>query len=387
MTSRFPLDLLKPGMILKAAVMYEGGLLLSKGTSISDRHIKQMRAWGVKEFEVDGTFPDFESLLATALEAPTDIVDLKAVGLEPPEPEAPKIPAYEPKGYELDDGATFIIDETITYTSQPIAFNKNVLVQGGIAGKVELHSTGDISVTGEVRGGARLIAGGKVTVRGAIEGTIVDPVVVKAAQAELQVARFASINVAGDVKAKSLYRCGTHAGASVIVSHPEQGIIAGETEANANIIAESAGGDGGDFAVLRISNTRQKQLFLAVSKIEKAIGEKTGEIARLEKVIEVIRLLGEKVVQLPQEKKQEMAAQSKRYMELKSEVAEHLATKERIARELEEDKESFEDCPIRITHIFPGVEIVLGSSSLKVNNRVNTTGYYQKHGRILAQSL
>lgn len=383
MTSSFPLDVLKPGMILKAAVLYEGGLLLAQGATISDRHIKQMRAWGVKDFEVEGTFPNFASVLSTSAAASVDVIDLKAAGLEPT---APEPPPYKPKGYEIDDGATFVIDETIAYVDRPIAFNKSIVVQGSIAGHVELHATGTLSVTGDVRAGARLIAGGAFTCRGLIEGSIGDPVLVTAASADVQAARFVTLRVAGDVKARTLFRCGTHAGGTVTATHPEQGIIAGETEANARIVAESAGGDSGDFAVLRIPETRRKQLFQAISKMEKVSAEKSAEIARLEKVIEVIRLLGEKVVQLPQEKKQELAMQSKRYMDLKAEVAEIANTRERMTRELEDEGDTAEDCPIRIARIFPGVEIALGSASLKLTARQNATGYRLRRGRILAQS-
>ena len=166
----------------------------------------------------------------------------------------------------------------------------------------------------------------------------------------------------------------------------DDGIVGGETEAGGVLRASLARGEGERFAILKVGMQRHKQLFLAMTKVEEGIAQKGAEMARLEEVMEVIRLLGEKVVALPPEKKQELALQSKRYMELKAELAELGATRDRIREELEEEKLHFEQCPIQLERLLPGVEIVLGAASLKLNSRMAATAYYSKSGRIRAVS-
>jgi len=129
---------------------------------------------------------------------------------------------------------------------------------------------------------------------------------------------------------------------------------------------------------------RQKQLFSVSMNLKKAIEEKMAEMSKLEKVIEVIRLLGDKVTTLPQEKKQELALQSKRYMELKNEISEYNNKLQRIEEEISDEKPSIEKCPILIHNIKPSIELLFGSVSLTLNSRQGMTGYYLRNNRVFA---
>jgi uncharacterized protein (DUF342 family) len=367
-------------MTLLKAISSEGGELLAAGAVITDRHIRQLQSWGLESFEVEAGAATLQEVVKAPAGASPAVIDLVAVGLEK---EAPR---FVPKGYETEGGATFIVEEPVKHTATPVIFERGVLVYGEIGAGVTLEAGEAIQVVGDIAPGARLKAGGDITVKGTVMGTSAEPVTISGASVLLDRATRAVITARERVAAGSLLHCTTRAGGLVEVTGAETGIVGGETEAGVGIHASSAGGDGPIFAVLRVSLARQKQLFQATTKLEKLIAEKETEVARLEKIMEVIRLLGEKVVALPPEKKQELAMQSKRYMDLKSEILDHRATIERIRAEVEVAIQTIEECPVQLRKILPGIEIMIGSSTLKLSSRQGATGYHLKAGRILATS-
>jgi uncharacterized protein (DUF342 family) len=377
--SRFPITALQPGMTLLKAVSSEGGELLPAGAVVTERHIRQLQSWGLEAFEVEGAV-SLQDVVKIPEGAAPAVIDLVAAGLEK---EAPK---FVPKGYETEGGATYIVEEPITHAAEPVTFPRGVLVYGEIGPGVTIEAGESIQVVGGIAAGAKLTAGGDLTVKGAVTGSAQGPVLLTGGNISLDRATRAIITARENVTAVSLLQCATRASGLVTVTGAETGIVGGETEGGIGIHAAAAGGEGSTFAVLRVSMARQKQLFQAVTKLEKMIVEKEAEVGRLEKIMEVIRLLGEKVVALPPEKKQELAMQSKRYMDLKNEIQEHRATIERIRVEVESSIQSIEECPVKIKRILPGLEIVIGSATLRLSSRQGATGYHLKAGRILAIS-
>lgn len=364
-------------MILNTSLMYQGGILLSKGATVTERHLKQMKTWGVDIFETQDSFSDFSQVVQ---QAGTSAV----ASAFPPAAAAPVAAAYRPKGYEIDSGATFIIDDSIDYTEGPILMDQNLVIQGTIHEDVQLETSGDIQIIGEVHPGSKIFTKGNLTVRGTIMGEKDRPAIIRAKNIKGVVAERSLLTSQFNVEMMSLRNCTTRAGGEVEVSDQTIGILGGETEAGISIRAGSAKGTTEGPAILKVLLLRQKQLFQAITRIEKSTLEKEEEYQKLSKVIDVIRLLGDKIVTLPPEKKQELALQSKRFMELKTEIAELQKMRERIQDEMEGDVISIDSCPVQINEIYPGVEIGLGASILRLNSRQSRTGYYQKAGRILA---
>jgi uncharacterized protein (DUF342 family) len=376
--SRFPIAAFRPGMTLKAALLHDGGQLLPAGATVTDRHLQQMASWGIEEVETEQTFASLDQLVRT--EGGAEVMDLAALGLEP------KVDRRLPPGRFSEDGKTYIVEETLLAEKEPWIFDENVHVRGQVGEKAVLKSLGSIQIDGTVGPGAVLSAGGNLAVLGAVVGAAETAVRLDAENVRLAVAHFAEIEARHALQAASLHYCRARAGGDVTVTDAENGILSGEIEAGGVIRAAVARGESDRFAVLRVPLQRHKQLFLAMTRLEQGIAQKAEEMARLEKVMEVIRILGEKVVALPPEKKQELALQSRRYMELKGEMTEMNATRDRIRDELENEEITFEACPIQLEKLMPGVEIVLGAASLKLNSRLAATAYYSKSGRIRAVS-
>lgn len=378
MAVKFPLDKLLPGMILNASIIFQGGVLLSKGATVTEQHLKRMKTWGVDAFETQEGYTDFQQVVRER--GAQDWTTGPAPGAVAPPPK------YIPPGYEIDNGATYVVENSITYTDEPISMDQHLVIQGTIGEDVELESKGNIQIAGEIQPGAKVIAKGDVVVRGTILGTKDKPASVRGQTVTAVVAEHALIHAYGTLSATSLRHCTASAGTEIIVTDETIGILGGETEAGYSIKAGAAKGTPEGHAVLRVQMTRQKQLFQAMTRAEKTIAEKELEFSKLEKVIEVIRLLGDKVVTLPPEKKQELALQSRRYMELKNELAQLRGQMEAMRDETEEEVKSMDACPIKITQVWPGIDIALGTGVLKLNARQSATGYYQKSGRILAFS-
>ncbi len=362
-------------MELAVGICHEGGVLLPAGATVSERHLKQLRDWGITEVEPERPVSGLSEIIRGAAE----VVDLQALGME----KAP--PKWRPPGQDAADGKTFIVTEPITYIEDIVRFDRPTVIQGSIGAHVRIEAV-DLQVEGDIGKGVKITSRGDVAARGEILGSSERPVVLEAERLSLHGARHARLTARHSLHAVDLIHCHARAGQDIHVVGADHGVVAGELEAGASIHCGTVGGDGDEPAVLKVTMIRQKQLFQAITQLERAQVEKTEEMNHLAKVMEVIRLLGEKVVALPPEKKQELALQSRRYMELKTELADLKDKLDRALAETEKEVTTIDQCPIRIGRLQPGIELVIGAATLKLMARQNTTGYYLKSGRIRALS-
>lgn len=376
MNLRFPLAALQPGMELAVGICHDGGVLLPAGAKVTERHLKQLSSWGITEVEPETPVHSLAELVkggAALLPAQLGQAPAQSGGWKPP-------------GHDSPDGRTFRVTESITWIEGVVTLDKPTIIQGSIGAHVRIEAASDLQVDGDVGTGVRIRAGRDLAVRGEILGTAERPVILEAERMSLHGARFATMSARGLVTAVDLIRCQVKAGTEISVSGHERGVVASELEAGERIRCGLAGGEEDKAAVLRVTQARQKQLYQVIVSIERSVSEAAAEMGRLEKVIEVIRILGEKVVTLPAEKKQELAAQSKRYIELKAEVSSLEAKRIKALEEIERDIADISECPIQIQKLLPGIEVIVGPASLHLMARQNATGYTVKNGRIRALS-
>lgn len=376
MNLRIPLAALQPGMELAVGICHDGGVLLPAGSKVTERHLKQLSSWGITEVETE-----------TPVHSLAELVKGGA-GLAPIDFGRPAEPAsgWRPAGRDAPDGRTFLVTESITWIEGVVSFEKPTIVQGSVGAHVRIEAAADLQIDGDIGTGVRIRAGRDLAVRGEILGTAERPVILEAERMSLHGARFATLSARSLVTAVDLVRCQVKAGAEISVSGHERGVVASELEAGERIRCGLAGGEEDKAAVLKVTQVRQKQLYQVIVTIERALAEAASEMGRLEKVIEVIRILGEKVVTLPAEKKQELAIQSKRYMDLKAEVATLETKRIKALEEIERDIADISECPIQIQKLLPGIEVIVGAASLHLMARQNATGYTVKNGRIRALS-
>ncbi len=367
-------------MVLSVPIFAQGGQLLPAGSKITDRHLRQLRSWGIEAFDTAADLASFADVARATGGEEAEVLDVEALGL------APKPQAYRPPGRETDGGATWLVEGSVAAVAEPIRIDSNLVVTGDVAAGARLEVKGSCRVEGNVAEGARITAGTELVVGGSIIGRKSKPVVLQAESITVAAAEQTWLTASKNVTAEVLRECSARAEGDVVVTGAEEGIVGGRVEAGGFIRASQVEGLPDQPAVLCVFLQRQKQLFMAATSLARAIEEKTAEVSKLEKVIEVIRLLGEKVVSLPPEKKQELALQSKRYMELKAEIADLERKLARIQDEMEVEIPPMDSCPVRIERIRPALEILIGSSQLKLNARQGATGYYLKGGRVMAVS-
>ena len=377
MATSFRLDLLQPGMTLRVPIFHQGGQLLAAGATISERHLRQLRAWNVESFDVELNVESFSQIVELPKDSQIEVYDIDAMGL------APKKNLYSPPGYEIDNGSTLMVESNIEYSEEEIFLEKNIILTKDIGAGVRIKSSGFIKVAGNVAEGASIESERDIVIQGGIKGSVEKPVFIKSESATVNFAEHSKIEAIKFVKAKTLKLCEVKSNEIVEVDEGD-GVIGGKIEAGIFIRISSAEGVNNLPVILSIVLQRQKQLFSVSMNLKKAIEEKMTEMSKLEKVIEVIRLLGDKVTTLPQEKKQELALQSKRYMELKNEISEYNNKLQRIEEEISDEKPSIEKCPILIHNIKPSIELLFGSVSLTLNSRQGMTGYYLRNNRVFA---
>lgn len=360
-------------MVLKVSVYYDGGILLPAGTTVTERHLQQLDSWGIAEVETEKAHADFRELVTLPQGGQLDTGALK--------PASTRLPP----GHDAEGGRIYVVTGDVTQDHGRVYVDRPVLVEGNVARAASIESSGAITVAGGVEESAKVMAHGDIVVRGSVNGSERLPASLEGTNISLQNAKHALIFARQKVEARSLVSCGTTAGTEVLVKGGE-GIVSGRVEAGLAIHADLVTGNSKQALSLKILQSRQKQLFLSATRLEKALEEKRAEIGKLEKIMEVIRLLGEKVVSLPQEKKHELALHSKRYLTLKGEIADHAAALERIRDEIGAEEAEFQYCPVQLGRVAPVVELTLGTATLRINSYENATGYYLRNNRILACS-
>ena len=373
-TTRFPLSALEPGMTLSADILRDGSVLLEAGTEIGERVLKQLAAWGMTEVEVRGVYDSIDRIARRAGDAEVvEMVDLGSIA-GTPEALAAAAPTASalPKGYSADNGATYVVEESPV--SGEVRFDGGIVFRNAIAAAEELsiHAGGSVRVMGDCT--TDKIPLRIVSERGSVE---IDGVA-KGDGLEL--------TAAGSVKAKTFTKARIRAEDGVEISSEDGKIEGGTVEAGRRIRTPIAGNLAHEETHLTITMHWLKKAFLEVQRIQKRIGERQAEVEKLKKVIELVRMLGEKIATLDPERKASLALQTKQFIEAQAEIKELSARLEETRGAAQGEVRSVDDCPLVFGRVYPNVKITIGGTSLLVNAKADRIGYYLKEKRLLAKS-
>ena len=379
MPNKWPLEAFKPGMTLKADLFFDGGLLLGKDTEITDRHLARLSGWDISEVDTESSYNSLAELVSVSDGDGTEILDLDELGI------IPETKVRLPKGYDIDDGKSYVVEGSLQPdTEGPWIIAKNVLIGENISAKVELEVTGTLTISGTIAAGAKIKATGEIIIKGAVLGGSESMVLIEGSRVNLNTVEFAEINAQLDLTAVTISHCKATAGNVITITDPTKGIVASNLEAGASIISNVVAGQTTANSILKVTLANQKKHFLNIQRLEKAIEGKMAEMKKLQKTIEVVKILGAKIATLPPEKKQELALQSKRYLSIKGEISDLETALGRIRAEAGTEVTNFLQCPIQLKKIKPSIELYIGQANLKLNSFQNATGYYQKNNRIFA---
>lgn len=270
------------------------------------------------------------------------------------------------------------IQGNVTSDMSPIEHDGPVEIYGSVDSGSSVIATYDIHVTGEVNNAKIKSLKGSVIVDGDVKG--VNALIVSSG---------------GDVRVRSIYNATVKsehcvylkgfavdanivAKKSVFIESTDGGIEGGETEAGFDILTNVAGNTTAMPTVLRIADFKQRELYarlLAFQKEEAAISK---EIENLEKFIEVIKILGKKVVTLPLEKKQDLAVKVQKYNELKVRLAAIKQQGEQLSVKHREEADELERTIIVKHRIYAGVVVSIDNAQLAIQQTYSNVILYKR---------
>lgn len=381
MPTVFPAAKLKAGMFLYEDIHFQGAVLLPRGTEVAERHLRQLAAWGVTEISVLGEVPAFDYVArvpggATVARAPTEDSPAAAAA---PAGEVPISESHLPTGRH--EPGRFIATVSLGPAPGRTEFEGDFVVEGSISGAFELYAKGSIEVKGEVLGGRVVSRAGDVTVRGAILAKA--PVHIEGGNLRLGRVEGAEIVARGRLDAEALVDCRTRAGIEVSVPGEEGLIRGGAVTASLRIACGVAGAKEGVPTEIVIPKNPDQIRYLKAQALERDLAARRAEHARIEKVLQVVRTLGDKVAALSPEKREEVAQMTKKYVALQGEIR-RIETDLNMARaEAESDAVTMDRCPIAIGQVFPGVRVAIGAAAIPIGSKGENVGYYFKNGRML----
>ena len=232
----------------------------------------------------------------------------------------------------------------------------------------EVRATEDIKIEGTVIDSKIISSSGDITVAQGIEGRDTEII----AFGDIRVSYISGGSTAsknGSIYIKDRIVNSNVTARNLIHVNNGVGVIAkSKVEAGIEIIVNSLGNSERDETTVVLTNLRQQEMFELVLIYEQKLKEKVKRLEKLNKVIKIIRLLGDRVVSLPASKKRELALQVKEFKELKKEVAQTNAEKEKVIKRNRQLK-MYTRAIIVNEAVYPNVEVVID----KLRHRVTRT--------------
>jgi uncharacterized protein len=268
------------------------------------------------------------------------------------------------------------ISRTMASGSPPVRHEGAILVKGNVEPDCIIVSEQDIEIIGDVFNSKVRSENGNVTVRGGIRG--VSSFVFAGQDVQAQYAQNASIKAYGNITVSDFaFDSRIMAKKSVRIEKGEGRLEGGDTEAGLEIITNSIGNPKKKPTSVKLTNFRQSDLYGFLLKFEKEYGELSRQIAGLEKIIEVIKIIGSKVTSLPLQKKQELAAKVQQYNES---LLKRLKLEDEKKSLLEAEKSSDELDRVIIAKqsIFSGVTVTIDRSVSQIQESYEKVILYKK---------
>ncbi len=268
------------------------------------------------------------------------------------------------------------ISGTLTSDSPPIQHEGAVLIKGNVESNCMIVANQDIEIIGDAVGSKIKSLYGSVIVRGGIKG--ISSTVTAGQNVEAQYVQNANIKAYGNITIMD-YADEAHMTAkkSIHIEKGEGRIEGGEIEAGQEIIANEIGSPKKTNTTVKLTNFHQADLYGFLIKYEKEAAELSKQIQQLEKIIEVIKILGARVVTLPLEKKQELAAKVKLYNELIARKS-RLEDEKKALYDSEKNNDELDRVIIAKQSIFEGVSVCIDRVSNLIQSKFEKVILYKK---------
>ncbi len=277
-----------------------------------------------------------------------------------------------------------VIEQDIESKHGVIKHNGSIVINGSVLGG-NVRATGDIVIEGAIIDGNVNSSAGGITVRQGIEGE------------SSQIEAFGDIrteychggNVVsknGSVYIKTLLTNSKVVAKNLVHCDMSEGAIERATvEAGIEIIANRVGNNKHAPTYVTLTNERQQEMFELMLVYEHKLREKKKRLEKLSKVIKIIRLLGEKVVALPPQKKEQLAIQVQEYNKIKNEIIQTNEEKRKVVQKNQELKKYTRAIIIKKT-VHPRVQVMIDKLKHSVVHTFEKVIFY-KSGIIIMGDL
>lgn len=270
-----------------------------------------------------------------------------------------------------------------TKRPQSIHHEGALLIRGNAENGSFIEATDDIQIDGDVLNSKVRSINGSVIVGGGIKGPTAAVQAGKDIEAKL--AHQSSLKAVRNVRLKKMAVEAQITARNTVSIDQEEGLIdGGEVQAGKDIIANTIGGQNRTSTSVRLVNYGQTEAYASLLKREKESEEIARQMESLEKVIQVIRLLGDKVVMLPPDKKQDLALRIKKYNELKVRLNGIESEKKRIKDEKENANE-LDRAIIAKQTLREGVKVAIDNASLTIQKDFKNVILYRKGIVVIAE--
>ncbi len=277
-----------------------------------------------------------------------------------------------------------VIQNDIEAKHGVIKHNGSVVINGSVLGGT-LQVSGDIVIEGAIIDGNVTTSGGNITIRQGIEGETT------------QVRAFGDIrtdychggNVQsknGSIYIKSLVTNSKLDARNLVHCDLGEGVIERSTvKAGIEIIVNRLGNTKHSTTYVNLSNERQQEMFELMLVYEQKLKDKKKRLEKLNKIIRIVRLLGEKVVALPPQKKEQLAIKVKEYNKIKNEIVQTNEEKRKVIQQ-NKDLKKYTRAIIVRGKVHPQVQVMIDKLKHKVVNTFEKVIFY-KTGIIIMGDL
>lgn len=279
------------------------------------------------------------------------------------------------------------IRSDITGGNGPLRFTGRTVIHGSILSGAVVHADGDIIVRGRIDNASVESSGGGIYVD---QGIVGDETVVRAfGDVKASLIRGAKVECFGSLYVREIIFQADVRAKNIVEMKDGGGIIEGSrVVAGMEISVKSLGSREPDpqYATeIILENIRQKELFEIALIYEQKLTQKSERITELSKVIEVIRILGDRLVTLSQEKRQELALKVKEYNELKEQVREIIREKDKVLQERDRTNKVLRSI-VAVNEVHPGVAVRIDNARVAINKLYRNVIFY-KSGIVIIGDL
>jgi len=270
------------------------------------------------------------------------------------------------------------ISGDITSANGPIEFGGRLIINGSILAGAVVRAGGDIIVRGKIENSVVESSGGGVYVDGSIVGSETE---VRAfGDLKAVIIKSAKVSCLGSAYIKDMIFQADLRAKNIVNMNGGDGIIeASYVEAGMEISVKSIGSyrDGMGVTKVVLENYRQKELFEISMIFQQKIKQKEIRVAELEKVIDIIKILGSRVTSLSDEKKHDLALKVKEYNEIKIQLEEIKIEKQKILRKREIVSDVQRSIVAR-SEVFSGVEVRIDNAKVNVGKKYENVIFYKR---------